>query len=165
MKTDTENFESLRRLLALKRHEQPPPGYFNDFSSQVVARIKAGEHRESAAGIERLFAEAPWLQRILAAFETKPILAGAFGAAVCALLLSGIVFAEFHPEPAPVPALAATSDAPSSFANATPLAMNQSFEQGQLISSTNPIAPPAGSLFDQFELKAQPVNFAVPGGH
>jgi len=91
MSQDSQDFESLRRLLALKRHEQPPPGYFNDFSSQVVARIKAGD-RGDESPLERLFWEAPWLQRLWAALETKPVMAGAFGAAVCALLIVGVVY-------------------------------------------------------------------------
>ena len=94
MSQDTENFEQLRRLLALKRHEQPPPGYFNDFSSQVIARIKLGERGEDSAGTGRLFWEAPWLQRIWAAFEAKPVLAGAFGVAVCGLLITGVIYSE-----------------------------------------------------------------------
>jgi hypothetical protein len=93
MSQDSQDFASLRRLLALKRHEQPPPGYFNDFSSQVIARIKAGDRGEEKA-LGRLFWEAPWLQRLWAALETKPILAGAFGTAVCALLIGGIVYSE-----------------------------------------------------------------------
>ena len=94
MSEDTENFEQLRRLLALKRHEQPPPGYFNNFSRQVILRIRAGEMGEDAAIFGRFSWEAPWLQRIWAALETKPILAGAFGLGLCSLLIAGVVFAD-----------------------------------------------------------------------
>ena len=40
MNAEPENFDQLCRLLKLKRHESPPPRYFNDFSSQVIARIR-----------------------------------------------------------------------------------------------------------------------------
>jgi len=43
MKDDPQEFEKLRRLLALKRSEVPPPRYFNSFSSEVISQIKAGE--------------------------------------------------------------------------------------------------------------------------
>ena len=90
MNADQEKFESLRRLLALKKHEQPPPGYFNDFSQQVIMHIRAAGPGEESLGLETI----PWLQRFWGALETNPLLAGAFGVLVCGLLLSGVVFSE-----------------------------------------------------------------------
>jgi hypothetical protein len=94
MHTEQDNFEQLRRLLALKRHEQPPPGYFNNFSRQVVARIKAGETAASESFFERVLTRVPWLQSIWTGFEAKPIVAGAFGISVCSLLIFGLVSSE-----------------------------------------------------------------------
>jgi len=91
---EQENFDSLRRLLALKRHEQPPPRYFQDFSGHVIARLRAGERVDRSGFWESLSWEAPWLQRLWGAFETKPILAGALGMLVCGLLVSGIALSE-----------------------------------------------------------------------
>jgi hypothetical protein len=49
-----DDFEALRRLLALKRHEKPPPGYFEDFSARVMARIEAEEHMRARSWIDQL---------------------------------------------------------------------------------------------------------------
>src|SRR5262252_6649756 len=94
MSPETENFESLRRLLALKRHELPPPGYFNTFSRQVIVRIQAGERGEDKVGFGQWLLEGAWLQRFWNAFETKPALAGAFGVMVCGLLISGVIYSD-----------------------------------------------------------------------
>lgn len=91
MNGDPENFESLRRLLAWKRHEQPPPGYFNDFSRRVIARIETGEQGADRAGWFT------WLQRFWLALQARPAFAGAFGAAVCAFLVVGMVGSEEAP--------------------------------------------------------------------
>src|SRR6266849_2467759 len=90
MYPDPENFDQLRRLLALKHHEQPPPGYFHHFSGQVIARIRAGE-REPANALARFFWDARWLQRLWAALEARPVMAGSVGVACCALLLGSVV--------------------------------------------------------------------------
>lgn len=48
-----EDRDVVRRLMALKRHETPPPGYFRDFSRQVRRRIEAEEAAAAASGWRR----------------------------------------------------------------------------------------------------------------
>ena len=81
MNDNDNNFEELRRLLTLKRHEVPPPGYFENFSDGVIARIQAGEAT----------AKLPWLLRFLQRFESRPAYPVAFASSLCMLLLFGIV--------------------------------------------------------------------------
>ena len=42
MNSENDNFDQIQRMLKLKRYEQPPPRYFNDFSSQ--------DHRPDSSG-------------------------------------------------------------------------------------------------------------------
>lgn len=93
MNPEQENFQDLRRLLALKRHEQPPPGYFEHFSGNVIARIRAGEVGHET-WFERLLEEAPWLQQLWSAFTGKPVFAGGFGLAVCGVLVAGVILSD-----------------------------------------------------------------------
>jgi hypothetical protein len=150
MNPDSENFEQLRRLLALKRHEQPPPGYFNHFSRDVIARIKAGEQGEPV--------ETGWLARLWAMLEAKPIFAGAFGAAVCAILVSGILNSEG-------PAVATQSVLPSVAQGQVALrddsiALNQP-TVGTVLGQTNPVTS-LSSLFDVYPTAtAQPVSWPI----
>lgn len=85
MNREDQNFDQLRRLLKLKRYEQPPPRYFNDFSAQVVARLQASQ--ASSAGRS-------WWQRIWAGLDLRPALPVALSAAVCGLLVLGAVYSE-----------------------------------------------------------------------
>ena len=153
MNESENNFESLRRLLALKRHEVPPPGYFHQFSGNVVARLRAGETAERESG---------WV-RFLKAFELKPAFAGVFASALCLLLIFGIVFVQrpddtvsqsfFQPTSASAPMPA--------FASVSPVAMNQP----GIIVSTNPVysLQPAASLFGQQDPSVQQVSFTPAG--
>lgn len=102
MNENDNNFDALRRLLALKRHEVPPPGYFEDFSSRVIARIRAGEAAEPM----------PWILRFLQAFEAKPAYPVALASSLCVLLLIGIVNVEQNPALAPT-----WNNAPASIAD------------------------------------------------
>jgi hypothetical protein len=138
MNPESQNFDSLRQLLALKRHEVPPPGYFDRFSRDVMARIKSGDTGEEL-GTDS------WLRRLLGMFDVKPVFAGAFGTAVCAFLISGVVSSE----QTPVMAGNAPFDSQTSAPVAPGLAENQT-------TSSNGIT--GGSLFNQFPLQAQTVS-------
>ena len=86
-----EDFGNLRRLLALKRHEQPPPGYFDKFSRGVVLRLQSGGASEETF-MERLQEEAPWLGWLLESLRAKPLWSGVAGAAACALVLGAVAW-------------------------------------------------------------------------
>ena len=94
MSPEQENFNELRRLLALKRHEQPPPGYFQDFSRHVLARIQSEEAASSQSFWQRLFGPASWGRNLWDGFEAKPLVAGAFGVGICSLLVMGLISSE-----------------------------------------------------------------------
>ena len=159
MNENENNFESLRRLLAFKRHETPPPGYFNDFSSQVLRRIRNSQTDKSANLAEELFDHAPWLARLLHAFDARPVFASGFAGALCMLLLFGIVYAE-RPDFTPQPFLQnATANNSVELAVATPA------DQAGIVSSTNPVLSlqPMALPFGQQNPLAQPVSFSPSG--
>jgi hypothetical protein len=175
MSSSSRNFDSLRRLLALKRHEVPPPGYFNGFSSQIISRLEAGELGEPESMIGRWLENASWLQRLRNLLEAQPMFAGAFGAVACALLISGILYTENGGQTAlgvtPVVggesslSFNSSSPLPTTDSPSAPLVANSSLEGVQLISSTNPVAPVTASLFDQIQLPTVRARYTIPGGN
>jgi len=164
MNQSENNFESLRRLLALKRHEIPPPGYFDDFPSQVLSRIRAGEADVPGAIADRLFAEAPWLLNFFRVFEAKPAFVGAFACTLCLLLLFGIIYAG-RPDAMPKTALlAAMTQSAVPLADATAPVLTPSPGQTGLMISTNPVLSlePVALPFGQQNPLAQPVSVSFP---
>jgi hypothetical protein len=155
MNLEQENFNQLRRLLKLKRHESPPPRYFNDFSSQVISRIRAGApggmfHSPAAIG-----SQSAWAERLWRMIEHRPAVSALLTAAVCGLLVVG-VFASDNGRPT----LNITGDGMAkvespeidpvehnSFAAVSPAPTGQLFA-----SSTNPAIQlrPGPSLFNEF---------------
>ncbi len=165
MNNSENNFESLRQLLALKRHEVPPPGYFHNFSGDVLARIRAGEASERSTAAERLSSEAPWLVRFLQIFEAKPAFAGAFASALCMLLLFGIIYAE-RPENVSQPLLTSTYSGSAPLASLAPSALSQASDPTMLaLNNTNPVMSlqPVASLFGQQNPLLQSVSFSPSG--
>jgi hypothetical protein len=80
MSSSPENFDELRRLLALKRHEQPPPGYFDHFSDKIIARIEA----------EGVVIHSSWWERLFPELDAKPLLACAYSLVIIGLLVVGM---------------------------------------------------------------------------
>ena len=71
----------IERIIALKRYEQPPPGYFHLLPSRIITRIEKGEQPNS-------FWEKLWPN-----FAVRPSLAYALGLTVCGALTAGIFYA------------------------------------------------------------------------
>jgi len=80
MNPPPEEFDRLRKLLALKRCEQPPPGYFNHFSDKIIARIDA----------EGPCIRISWWQQLFPEWDAKPVLACAYGLVIMGLLAIGV---------------------------------------------------------------------------
>jgi hypothetical protein len=164
MNENENNFDALRRLLEFKRQETPPPGYFNSFSGQVIARIRAGESRASRGAAAEYFSEAPWLLKLLQAFEFKPAFAGAFASALLLLLVFGIAYAD-RPDASPQPILQNSEQSSGSFAAMAPAALPQPADSIGMIASNNAAnsLQPVASLFGSQNSFAQPVSFSLSG--
>ena len=155
MNENQQNFDELRRILKLKQHEVPPPGYFNRFSDQVVSRIRAGEAGASYSAIERFEPTVPWLVNLFRVFETRPGVVGGFAVSLCLLLVLGLFFVEYS-ESGPQPSLAAVAEPVSqepvnALASLADPAGAPAHVSGGIVASTNPVLSlqPATDLFGQ----------------
>jgi hypothetical protein len=157
MNESGQNFEELKKLLKLKRHEIPPPGYFNHFSDGVISRIRAGEARGDGSLADRLNDSAPWLVNFLRIFEAKPGVVGGFATSLCLLLLFGVVLAE-HSENTPKNAIGETVAAATPSTSAVAAAGTSTMpdlagvslaSDGGIAISTNASLQPVASLFGQ----------------
>jgi hypothetical protein len=133
MSEKNDNFDPLKQLLKLKRHEIPPPGYFSNFSGDVLSRIRAGEAGGSDSIFERMQSSSPFWSSMLALFTAKPGIIGGLATSVCVLLLVGVVLldrsdsgqavADTMPgQPAATVADSGVLDATPALASAVPLA-------------------------------------------
>ncbi len=168
MSQEREEYVELCRLLALKRHETPPPGYFNGFSGEVISRIRAGETAQVEGFWSRWTSESGWLRRVWSALEAKPALAGGFGAAVCAVLGAALFFSE--PSTAEqAPAMAGFDGQSMAVAPERQLVNAQapfSLQGGGQASSTGGMLSPTPrpSLFNSVpSLQVQPASFNPTG--
>jgi hypothetical protein len=158
LNSETENFEKLRKLLTLKRHEQPPPRYFHNFSNNVLARLNASEGDS----------ESQWLLNFWHGLMQRPVLSGALGASAFGLLLFGLVYSQGNVTPntgyfaeAPFTASAPGSDK----APATVTFFNQFTETApEAINSTNPVtSTEQPSLFNSAGFNIQRISYQTGG--
>jgi hypothetical protein len=169
MKESEQNFEELKQLLKLKRHEIPPPGYFHNFSSGVIAGIRDEQNGGATA---RLNSEASWLTRFLRVFETRPGWVGGFATSLVLVLVFGVVLADrsdsdtqniFSTDPAAQTSSPMMASANMSTVSTTPdLASAGSDSSGGISVSTNPVTSlqPVATLFGQANPLFQSASFA-----
>ena len=161
MNQKENNFEDLKRLLKLKQHEVPPPGYFNHFSDHVVSRIRAGEAGGSRSMMEQLESSAPWVVNFLRIFETRPGVVGAFATSLCLLLVLVVVFAERADRASKtLLTISEPAAAGSAVASMASPSLMVASESSGIVASTNPVTslqpvatmfgqPTSGSIFQQ----------------
>ena len=152
MNPDQENFEALRKLLALKKYEQPPPRYFSELSTKIWTRIEREDQNPS------------FWARLFPDFRLNPAFAYSFGLLACGSLVFGIGYT-LSTEPqqtvaSPInnnllvasPKLA-IKEAPFNFSNSHPTQL----------ASTNPVmTPELPSLFNGIPVQVQPASY-TPG--
>jgi hypothetical protein len=93
MNADHDKEQELQRMLALKRHETPPPRYFRSFSERVIDRLNTPE----PSGPLTLW------QRLGLDIDGRPVLVCASGVVVCSLLVVGLVVSLRVTPPKPAP--------------------------------------------------------------
>ena len=169
MNENENNFTTLKQLFKLKQHEIPPPGYFHNFSGQIISRIRAGEAGGQQTFTEQLQSTAPWLVNFLQIFETKPGMIGAFATSLCLLLVGAVFFAE-RSDSAPKNFQVMADNAPAAIpsvlpAPSTPMLAAADATTGIAVS-TNPVLSlqPATTMFGQQNPLFQSASFG-PGNH
>ncbi len=154
MNPSPEEFDQLKKLLALKRNEQPPPGFFNHFSDKVIARIEA----------EGLIMRTSWWQRLFPELDAKPVLACAYGLVITGLLVVGLGISgslDSEESVAPnlgSPWLAAQTPSPAvPVGTSTPRPLTE-----QSSSSVNPVFSSSAprSLFDVNRLPVEQASYS-----
>ena len=91
MKPENTSEEELQRVLALKRHEQPPRQFFKKFSEIVMDRLQNPEPPP----------EPTFLQKLGLDFDRKPVLICLSGLLVCGLLAFCLIWSRGMKEPPP----------------------------------------------------------------
>lgn len=143
-------FDLIRRALALKRHEIPPPRYFNELPGKILARLAEAEAPEPVS----------FFERIRQTFILRPMLATGAGMAAGVFVL-GIVAITLLPT---------GSETPGNLMTLTPAAAELNPLNTRLPSqpmtglagldpaSTNSSTDQPKSIFDSFKIETAPAS-------
>lgn len=103
--TDPEKFSDVQRLLALKKHEQPPPGFYDAMAKSIIAELRvSGQAQEPVPYWTRVLKQAPWIGQVAGAFIRRPVFAS-----ICSLGVAGLAAAAFMISDAPADSSVAAS--------------------------------------------------------
>jgi len=158
MSSSPGEFDPLRHLLALKRHEAPPPGYFSHFSDKVMARIET----------EGSSLRPSWWRRLWGGMDANPLMACSYGGAMVGLLLVGLgVLDSVEPDSAVTASAVANpwfrpAAAPESSVLVDP-PIHTPIAQAESSTSITPVVSRStvpDSLFDVNRLRTQPVSYS-----
>jgi hypothetical protein len=162
MSLEKEEFTDLVRLLALKRHETPPPGYWDRFSDRVMARIEAGQAHRSQSWWSRFGLRLTWQNGVLGA--NLATAAGALILGACVLHIAtgtpeedGLLWA---PLPFPDGHLTAAASASRALARGG-MGWITLAKDAPAASPTNSDTP---AWFFSEPPRQAPVNFVFPSG-
>jgi hypothetical protein len=155
MNSGLNDFETLRKLMALKRHEQPPPGYFNRLPDRIAYRLERGE------------GQLGFWERFLGQFTFRPAFVYSFSmAALSALTVSVIYSVRLQPE------LSAQTPQNNGWRDGTPdEALASQFNSSQPLhvanwmgndNASNPAPMMPSSFGSGLYHAAVPVSFASP---
>ncbi len=158
MSSDQDHYEDLRRILVWKRHEQPPPGFFEDLPTQVRWQIHLLQVQE----------QSPWWQRLADLVDPRPVLLGTIGTAVCGLFLFNLGLGSWEPDQAEtlvwetIDCQIPIDNPPKEFPRS-----GYSPSHRSLVIANSSVTPVVSELpgdlwFTGQGLKAQTVSFALP---
>ena len=148
--------EELQKMLALKRHEAPPPRFFRGFSERVIDQLNAPEPPEPKTLRARLGLD----------IDSKPVLVCASGVVVCGLLVVGLIASlRVGPPKAPprtpdtpvflilAPSPAVNPAAPDQAAGPVPAPPSRPLGEPVMVPSDSPLT----------SLRAEPVRASATG--
>jgi hypothetical protein len=158
MDLEEKRIEKVQRIIALKRYEQPPPGYFHLLPDRIINRIEKGEGKSNL-----------W-ESWLSSLTLRPALACAFGLTICGAVSFGMLYPPQSDNSASSNANAIVQTPNSTLWAEATSAEEATPETGSprglhvvanWLGSTNPVTAPqaTASLYDAPETQTVPVSF------